>query len=65
MSKTQQADLVWQTLFVENTPISEATRGVITVLNAFGLNPNASNLSESRAFFRSQEISEHLERVIN
>ena len=26
MSKTDQADLVWKTLFVENTPASEAAR---------------------------------------
>src|SRR5258706_16395215 len=32
MNKAQQADLIWKTLFVENTPLSEATRGVITVL---------------------------------
>ncbi len=31
-SKRQQADAIWRTLFVENTPISEATRGVIAVL---------------------------------
>src|SRR6476646_4575752 len=29
MSKQQKADAIWQALFVENTPISEATRGVI------------------------------------
>src|SRR6476661_7899323 len=37
LSKGQQADLIWRTLFVENTPVSEATRGVIAVLAAFGL----------------------------
>src|ERR1700760_3698974 len=30
LSKSEQADLVWRSLFVENTPISEATRGVVT-----------------------------------
>src|ERR1044071_10378690 len=28
MTKTEQADLVWRTLFVENTPLSEGARGV-------------------------------------
>src|SRR5262245_44491158 len=28
LSRTEQADLVWKTLFVDNTPISEAARGV-------------------------------------
>jgi len=37
MSKTDQADLVWRTLFVENTPASEAARGIISVLDFFGL----------------------------
>ncbi len=65
MSRTGQADLVWQTLFMENTPISEATRGVVTVLSAFGLDPTAPDLTEARAFFRSQKISEHLGRVLD
>src|SRR5882672_3848527 len=27
LSKRDQADAIWRTLFVENTPVSEATRG--------------------------------------
>src|ERR1051326_638640 len=37
LTKPERADLVWKTLFVENTPVSEAARGVIAVLDAFGL----------------------------
>src|SRR2546423_13955578 len=37
LNKTQRADLVWKTLFVENTPLSEAARGVIAVLSALKL----------------------------
>ena len=47
LSKTEKADAIWQALFVENTPVSEATRGIVSVLNAFGL----SDLSEARRFF--------------
>src|ERR1044071_314824 len=36
-SRQQKADAIWQALFVENTPVSEAARGVIAVLDAFGL----------------------------
>jgi hypothetical protein len=64
MSKTEQADLVWQTLFVENTPVSEATRGVVTALTAFGLDPAAPDLEEARAFFREQDPAAHLDRVL-
>ena len=63
MSKTEQADLIWKTLFVENTPLSEATRGVVTVLNAFGLDPASPDLRDARAFFRSQQMSEYITRV--
>src|ERR1044071_8395205 len=64
MSRKEQADLVWRTLFVENTPVSEATRGVVTVLDAFGLDTAAEDLNEARAFFREQEPAEHLGRVL-
>src|SRR6476620_10655869 len=37
MGKTAQADLIWKTLFHENSPISEATRGILTVLHGLGL----------------------------
>ena len=65
MSKTDQADLVWQTLFVENSPASEAARGIVTVLDAFGLDTRAENLSEARAFFNSRRVDEHIDRVFD
>ena len=64
MSKAGQADLVWRTLFVENTPLSEAARGVVTVLAALGLDPAAPDLREARAFFRAQDPAAHLARVL-
>ena len=36
MTKKEQADLIWKTLFLENSPYSEACRGVLTVLNKLG-----------------------------
>jgi hypothetical protein len=65
MTKTEQADLVWKTIFVENTPLSEAARGIITILNAFGLDPTTSSLAEARAFFRSRDVAEHLDKVLD
>lgn len=64
LSKPEQADLVWRTLFVENTPVSEAARGVVSVLDAFGLDTAAADLSEAREFFREREPAEHLSRVL-
>src|SRR6266576_5833959 len=65
MNTVEQADLVWKTLFVENTPLSEATRGVVTVLNAFGLDASAADLAEARAFFRSRSLSEQVDSVLD
>jgi len=65
LSKTDQADLVWQTLFVENSPTSEAARGIISVLDAFGLDTRAENLSEARAFFKSRRVADHIDRVFD
>src|SRR5215204_5669011 len=64
LNKTRQADLVWQTLFVENTPLSEAACGVVTILNALGLDTRAANLEEAREFFQTQNVAEHLDQVL-
>ena len=63
LNKQQQADLIWRTLFVENAPVSESARGVIAVLNAFGLPTTAADLREARQFFRAQDIDRHISHV--
>ncbi len=63
LAKSAKADLIWRTLFVENSPISEATRGVVAVLHAFGLPTEGSNLKEARAFFAAQKLEQHIEKV--
>ncbi|MEN3329756.1 MAG: hypothetical protein V7638_4563 [Acidobacteriota bacterium] len=65
MSKTAQADLVWKTLFVDNTPTSEAAQGIISVLDVFGLDTRAPDLKEARAFFNSQSLADHLDQVFD
>ncbi|HYZ84937.1 MAG TPA: glucuronate isomerase [Bryobacteraceae bacterium] len=60
MNKTEQADLIWRKLFVENPPVSEATRGVVAVLQAFGLPTDAPDLREARKFFAAQELRSHI-----
>lgn len=51
MTKTEQADLIWQTLFIENSPISEACRGVVTTLDELGLDVSSRNLNDYRTYF--------------
>lgn len=64
LEKRAQADLIWRVLFVENTPLSEATRGVIAVLKSFGLNTNAADLREAREFFAERKTDEFLTNVL-
>lgn len=63
--KQQQADLIWQHLFVDRAPISDAARGVVTVLSEFGLDTSARNLTEAREFFRGRAIDSHFDDVLN
>jgi hypothetical protein len=63
LSKREKADVIWKALFVENVPVSEATRGVVAVLRAFGLPTDRPQLTEARAFFGAQESREHIRRV--
>ena len=65
LSKTDQADLVWKSLFVDNTPTSEAAQGVVSVLDVFGLDTRAADLKEARAFFNSQRLAEHIDQVFD
>ena len=64
LSKSEQADLIWQTLFVQNTPLSEACRGVLTTLQVLGLDPNERDLSGYRKFFAGQKPSDYTDRVM-
>lgn len=64
MSKTERADLIWEHLFVRNSPLSEAATGVCTAFAAFGLDPRAKDLREARAFFAKQDQAEHFSKVL-
>src|SRR5882724_8224709 len=48
LTKTQQADLIWDGLFLQHSPVSEACRGVLTTLQAFGLDVNKRDLPALR-----------------
>jgi len=63
LNKREQADAIWQALFVENAPVSESTRGVTAVLKEFGLRTDAPDLKEARAFFAAQDPVRHIRRV--
>jgi hypothetical protein len=64
LPKRDQADAIWRALFVENNPVSEATRGIVAVLHAFGLPTSGPDLSEARTFFETRSIEEHVLKVL-
>jgi hypothetical protein len=64
LTKQQQADAIWRALFVDNSPVSEAARGVVAVLESFGLDTGAADLREARAFFAEQNLEAHLRRTL-
>ena len=62
--KQRQADHIWQYLFVENTPVSEACRGILTTLARLRLDPNEKSLSAYRFFFNRQDPDEYIDCVM-
>jgi len=60
LTKTQQADLIWQNLFIDHTPISEACRGVLTTLHALGLDVKKRDLPALRSWFAAQKVENHI-----
>lgn len=63
MSKREQADHIWEQLFVRRSPVSEACRGVLTALHALGLDASGRDLRPIRAYFDSISVEEYVERV--
>ena len=62
-SKKEQADLIWDTLFIKNSPYSEACRGVLTVLNRLGLDIEKRDPDEFRKFFENITVDEYIDLV--
>jgi len=63
-SRSEQAEFVWQALFIDHSPVSEACRGVLTTLQAFGLDARKQDLPTLRTWFAAQQPGEFVERVL-
>ncbi|MCX6925659.1 MAG: glucuronate isomerase, partial [Verrucomicrobia bacterium] len=62
LSKTRQAELVWDMLFLEHSPVSEACRGVLTTLHLLGLDVKRRDLPALRKWFAGQTAGQHITR---
>ncbi|MFZ5968560.1 MAG: glucuronate isomerase [Bacillota bacterium] len=65
LSKREQADLIWKTLFIDHSPVSEASRGVLTVLSKLGLDVGSRDLQSFRAYFDQMTTAEYIDKVFN
>ncbi|MFZ0033621.1 MAG: hypothetical protein WAK60_01360 [Sedimentisphaerales bacterium] len=63
MPKQKQAELIWDEIFVKNSPISESARGVVTVLNKLGLDMGGKDLNKIRKYFAEIPISQYIDKV--
>lgn len=69
LSEREQADQVWYTHFVKKgdssvLPVSEGMRAILTILQAFGLDPNAVTLDDAVQFFSEQDPYAHTSKVL-
>ncbi|MBI3417305.1 MAG: glucuronate isomerase [Verrucomicrobia bacterium] len=64
LSKTAQADLIWDALFIQHSPISEACRGVLTTLHRLGLDVNKRDLPSLRSWFAGWQPEKYISRCL-
>src|SRR5688572_3681537 len=64
LNKTEQANLIWEQLFVKHSPISEACRGVLTTLNKLGLDVKKRDLGAVRKSFSRWNVHEYTSRCM-
>ena len=63
LGKKEQAELVWQEIFVTHTPLSEAARGVVTVLHELGVDTSEKDLNTVRKYFQDFSPAEYIDKV--
>ncbi len=65
MPKPKQAEYVWEHLFQKATPVSEATRGVVTTIRNLGFDPRTVTLNRLRQHFKSITVEEYIDTVFD
>jgi len=63
LSTREQADLIWNTLFLQNSPVSESNRGVLTLLGTLGLDPASRDLAAYRSYFEKLTPEQYVDSV--
>ncbi len=60
LSKSEQANLIWDTLFISHSPISEACRGVLTTLNRLGFDLKKRDLPAIRKHYAQWSVGDFI-----
>ena len=63
LPKAEQANAVWEHVFLRHGALSEAARGAVTTLSRLGLNVAGRDLAGVRAWFAEQNVEDYLARV--
>ena len=61
LPKARQAEIIWDELFIKHSPVSEACRGVLTTMNALGLDARRRDLAGLRDWFAGQKADAYLD----
>lgn len=64
MSKQQQADAIWEALFIKHSPVSEACRGVLTTLNALGFDVRKRDLPALRQHYARWSVEDFISKAM-
>jgi hypothetical protein len=64
MPAEKRAEHIWQSLFVDHAPVSEARRGVLTALQQLGLEVGPDSLTAAREYFRDVSVGNHVDNVL-
>ena len=64
-SRQEQAQYVWDALFVRHSPVSEACRGVLTNLHLLGIDPRRNDLPALRRNFAQWTPATFLGKVLS
>jgi hypothetical protein len=65
LTKTAQADFIWNEVFIKRSPVSEPCRGLLTTLERLGLDVASRDLAAYRERFSGVDASDHVDRVFS
>lgn len=64
LPKSEQAEIIWNELFIRHSPLSEACRGVLTTLNLLGLAPHRRDLQALRQWFKQWQPDAYVDHCM-